>query len=923
MRSKKFQTNTVSFRDVYKMSISDRVSLAKSSRGSNLLSSLTPEQYAALFPKFYLKNLPDIGGFQAAMTPEGKKKLQNATSGGSAAQAPYRTETQRRLATLNQLSADAARREATPPSIRRLEERTGVKISDPGAKAQLSEEKRKVLELMKKGSISSDDPRVSFVGKLSDEDRRQAGIETVKSEDGKTSFRMLPSTVDSIPREQIADDLRQSSTENFSPRERAVLDFISRREGSKDPNVIFGDHNSVGGTGRFSKALGLDKRPLTDHSIAEVLKLQSNLTRITREQGIGVVNGRALGTSAVGTGQMIRSTLISNLRALGIPESEWGNIKFDKNLQERLTLQNFKSSGIGDPNADPSTWNIRRLGVQYESLNPDRIGPKGNLRPGELDSIRNSSSDKIPSGVVDSAAIDREIERRRQQEYDDRSRRLAEKMIPDLPAGIDPKFAALYDKMTPGQKQRVHEAITKLGEGKEDPVSEGIPKFNQIFNSNPQQIETVVGNRQNRSSQIEPVPHDPNFDINQFYEQTFSEARGYVGAIRGRNVASRISYRENTFSGLCGMATTGVAGALFKDSRFSEPIGGNADSLSRNNNFLQRTGLYKDKQNTTMDQLNDSDYLDSLPIGTVVTTTGGSRGAGHAQVKVGPGKWVSDGVQGNKVLTRGYGNPAVHLPNAEALRRLNPNLVSRDPGTRNYMEREGIPFEMPTPEQVAAGIPGVVPTQEQKLKQEDDARTVAGEQAETGKTAGQVESVANTATTEQVAVATQEPIANTATPVPVLADGGTVKTDDDSITAYPISDLKGDNSLVVDSKNKPLFTMNTNKESANFDPNTGNVTVNPESVNRNNPDSLTPPKETNSREEEQTPGVTQMSRSQPPVSQSQPSDNSAMRERMIMSTVSPFTCPSFKRAISESNFKRTSSDGVGVGHFDQNNYSLK
>ena len=117
--------------------------------------------------------------------------------------------------------------------------------------------------------------------------------------------------------------------------------------------------------------------------------------------------------------------------------------------------------------------------------------------------------------------------------------------------------------------------------------------------------------------------------------------------------------------------------------------------------------------------------------------------------------------------------------------------------------------------------------------------------------------------------------------------------------------------------------MNTNKESANFDPNTGNVTVNPESVNRNNPDDLTPPKESNSREEEQTPGVTQMSRSQPPVSQSQPSDNSAIRERMIMSTVSPFTCPSFKRAISESNFKRTSSDGVGVGHFDQNNYSLK
>jgi hypothetical protein len=141
MRSKKFQTNTVSFRDVYKMSISDRVSLARSSRGSNLLSTLTPEQYAALFPKFYLKGLPDIGGFQAAMTPDGRRQTQNGRSGGS-----FRTDAQRRRDALD--SSLPLRRDTVPTSIRRLEERTGVRISDPGAKAQLSAEKRQVVGIL-------------------------------------------------------------------------------------------------------------------------------------------------------------------------------------------------------------------------------------------------------------------------------------------------------------------------------------------------------------------------------------------------------------------------------------------------------------------------------------------------------------------------------------------------------------------------------------------------------------------------------------------------------------------------------------------------------------------------------------------------------------------------------------------------------
>jgi hypothetical protein len=169
------------------------------------------------------------------------------------------------------------------------------------------------------------------------------------------------------------DKTRRVETSNskfgrFSPRERATLDFISAREGSKNPDIIFGDSGNKPGSGRYSRALGLDKRPLSDHSIAEVIALQKKLTAITGADGVA----GGVGTSAVGTGQMIRGTLIGNLRSLGIPEEDWDKIKFDETLQNRLTLENFKTSGIGDPNGDPRQWNHTTLGRQYESLDTSK-----------------------------------------------------------------------------------------------------------------------------------------------------------------------------------------------------------------------------------------------------------------------------------------------------------------------------------------------------------------------------------------------------------------------------------------------------------------------------------------------------------------------------------------------------------------------
>lgn len=188
---------------------------------------------------------------------------------------------------------------------------------------------------------------------------------------------------------------------NFSPRQKAVLEFIGKREGARDPNIIFGGE-------RYKSRLGLDTKPLTERTISEVInEIMPKLRQLSKADGYGRTNdGRIVGTSAVGTGQMIEGTLKTNLAALGIPEKDWDKIKFDENLQYQLTLANFKTSGIGDPNASPSTWNLQALAQQYESLNPSR-GHTPMTRE-EMLAIENASaeiSETIPGATpVDSTS---------------------------------------------------------------------------------------------------------------------------------------------------------------------------------------------------------------------------------------------------------------------------------------------------------------------------------------------------------------------------------------------------------------------------------------------------------------------------------------------------------------------------------------
>ena len=52
---------TVDFSMLQKLSMSDRIAMLKSERGRDYLSSLTPVQYAMLFPDYFRRGLPDLG----------------------------------------------------------------------------------------------------------------------------------------------------------------------------------------------------------------------------------------------------------------------------------------------------------------------------------------------------------------------------------------------------------------------------------------------------------------------------------------------------------------------------------------------------------------------------------------------------------------------------------------------------------------------------------------------------------------------------------------------------------------------------------------------------------------------------------------------------------------------------------------------
>lgn len=460
------KTGTVDYQTIIKKtSVQDRVNMLNSSYGQSLLSSLTAEQYASLFPRYYLERLPQIEGFMKALTPEGRgavargAQIEGGTYSKPGGTMPAPTAT------------PAGAKPNTKPSwVAKLEQETGVAVSDPGAKVQLSQERQDIVKMLKAGEIPADDPRVGFLKDLSAADLQKAGLQKNDKGDGKYTY--------SKPEVQVSDE----------EVDKRIAESSSKAGLNKDTKLV--EHEPS----HTTTALGIDKRQY--NAFRESL---AGIESAGGKYGImGGSSGRFSGAYQFGAAE-IRETA----RQLGEPEPSREQFLKDPALQERFLdrytkahhdqlMNNPKYAAMGPE---------ERLGVLAYAHNQGAGGASKWLTTGQAGSDAfGTSGTKYTSAVAaqlaktkDQTAEPTENTPEARQAMRDKiikereaqhETALAMSTIPKLPEGVDPKVAAYYERLNPGQKQKFHEALGKMGS--DTPTA--VAKLNETYQKNPESI---------------------------------------------------------------------------------------------------------------------------------------------------------------------------------------------------------------------------------------------------------------------------------------------------------------------------------------------------------------------------------------------------------------------------------------------------
>ena len=183
-----------------------RLELVDTTEGRSLLSKLTAQQLQSAFPYNYGKD--DNTG----------EKLKSIATGSS--QQPLQGD--------------------KPELSARTKESLGIgrNRSDPSAKSQLSSEQKETLELLQKGEISSDDPRVEFLKKINEDDLSKSGVKVIRNDKGDIqSFGRL----DINPSQEDIETARRSSVNGKNNKENIMQAFADelRKKGVSPENLAY------------------------------------------------------------------------------------------------------------------------------------------------------------------------------------------------------------------------------------------------------------------------------------------------------------------------------------------------------------------------------------------------------------------------------------------------------------------------------------------------------------------------------------------------------------------------------------------------------------------------------------------------------------------------------------------------------------
>jgi hypothetical protein len=162
------------FKALKKLSLKKRMNVVQDQNlGPTLLNSLTPTEFAMLFPKYYQKALPDVGGFRLALT----KKSQQQQEG-------FLKSLEQEIVTLG----------GSSKSMEEFRRNYSQEVSRRGKAApripQLSEQQSKAFEAVQKGAIDVDSDFGRVFAGLTKDKLASVGVERY-TQDGKSYYRYV------------------------------------------------------------------------------------------------------------------------------------------------------------------------------------------------------------------------------------------------------------------------------------------------------------------------------------------------------------------------------------------------------------------------------------------------------------------------------------------------------------------------------------------------------------------------------------------------------------------------------------------------------------------------------------------------------------------------------------------------------------
>lgn len=265
------QLKGVTFRGLQKLSVTERLKTVKSSAlGTTIISALTPSQFADLFPLYYRRQLPDISGFLKAIPS---------------------SVSQKRAAYYDQQIQNTVRGSAAGTGMKKFDAAANYDMNKRSARVlkkgevpipQLSPDQLATYNSIKQGQMDVNDPKAAFLKNLNDDQLKAAGLSKVKDETGKEVFKYMAPTVTT---EQAIQSLKSASSSD-----KLTVDLIKRKEGFIDTPKFDVNHMRVGyGSDTITLADGTVKEVVPGMKVSKEDAERDLLRRIPQFQQKGIV----------------------------------------------------------------------------------------------------------------------------------------------------------------------------------------------------------------------------------------------------------------------------------------------------------------------------------------------------------------------------------------------------------------------------------------------------------------------------------------------------------------------------------------------------------------------------------------------------------------------------------------------------------